>query len=293
MIVALDIVRAVHFLSLMTIFGTASLRALLRSRLDEAPPDSLSRTFLNWCAGAALLTAMLWLVIVGSELTGRGGLDVDGAWLVARQTLFGRVMLVRVTLLVVLAAIMPVSRAPLPRILLSGLALAAIALTGHAAAAGDDRFLLVRASNDAAHLLAAGFWVGSLAELVPLVIIQRRSLADLVPALRLFSFWGTIAVSLLVVAGTLNSYLILFGAHANWSGDYIGLLAVKVTLAAVMISLALVNRFHVLPALERRQPEGTENLITSSVLELVTGVLIVVIVSVLGTMAPWSTSVAP
>jgi putative copper resistance protein D len=285
--ISLDIIRAVHFVSLMTIFGAAALRALFRAALEDPPSDPLPRAFLNWCAGAALVSALLWLMLVGSELTGRGGLSVDGAWLVARQTLFGRVMLARVTILVLLATTMPVWSANLPRILLSGIALAAIALTGHAAAAGDDRFLTLRAGNDAVHLLAAGFWVGSLVELVPLVVRQRRSITDLAPALRLFSFWGTIAVSLLVAAGAINAYLILFGAHAHWSAGYVGLLAAKITLAAVMVSLALVNRFHVLPGIENRQPDSAGNLIASSVLELAVGVTIIVIVSVLGTMAPW------
>jgi putative copper resistance protein D len=285
--ISLDIIRAVHFVSLMTIFGAESLRALLSSALEKPPTDPLPRGFLNWCAGAALLSALLWLLLVGSELTGRGGLSVDGAWLVARQTLFGRVMLARVTVLVLLATTMPVWSARLPRILLSGIALAAIALTGHAAAAGDDRFLFLRAGNDAVHLLAAGFWFGSLVELVPLAIVHRRAVVDLAPALRVFSLWGTIAVSLLVLAGAINSYLILFGERAHWSPGYVGLLAAKITLAAVMVSLALVNRFHVLPGIEKRQRDSAENLVTSSVLELVVGVLIVIVVSVLGTMAPW------
>jgi putative copper resistance protein D len=287
--IALDIIRAIHFASLMTIFGASSLRTLFRASLAGPPADPLPRAFLNWCAGAALLSALVWLVLVGSDLTGRGGLSIDGAWLVARQTLFGRVMLARVTLLVLLATTMPVFSAYLPRIALSGLALAAIALTGHAAAAGSDRFLLVRAANDAVHLLAAGFWVGALVEIVPLAIAQRRSVADLAPALRVFSFWGTIAVSLLVAAGAINSYIILFGAHARWSGAYVGLLAVKLTLAAVMVSLALVNRFHVLPAIEKQQPDSAGNLVASSVIELVVGVSILIIVSVLGTLAPWVT----
>jgi putative copper resistance protein D len=198
-------------------------------------------------------------------------------------------MLARVTILVLLATTMPVSSAQLPRILLSGAALAAIALTGHAAAAGDDRFLALRAGNDAVHLLAAGFWVGSLVEIVPLAVTRRRSITDLAPALRLFSLWATVAVLLLVAAGTINTYLILFGAHAHWSAGYVGLLAAKITLAAVMVSLALVNRFHVLPGIEKRQPDSADNLVASSVLELVVGVSIVVIASVLGTMAPWTT----
>src|SRR5215472_17275574 len=271
----LDIIRAIHFASLMTIFGATTLRALFRASLGESPRDALPRAFLNWCAGAALVSALVWLVLVGSDLTGRGGLSIDGTWLVARQTLFGRVMLARVTLLVLLATTMPVSSALFPRISLSGAALAGIALTGHAAAAGDDHFLLLHAANDAAHLLAAGFWVGALAELVPLAIAGRRSIADRAPALRIFSFWGTIAVSLLVVAGAINSYLILFGAHAHWSGGYVGLRAVKITLAAVMVSLALVNRFHVLPGIEKHEPDSAENLVASSLLELVVGVSIV------------------
>lgn len=287
--VALGIVRAIHFASLMTIFGAEILRALFHSALGKPPPDPLPRGFLFWCAVAALATAVLWLLLVASDLAGSDVLDMRVAWLVAQQTLFGRVALARAVMLSLLVGTMLATKAPLPRILLGGGALAAIALASHAAAAGPDRSFLLRAANDAVHLLAAGFWVGSLVALTPLVVINRRSLADFAPALRVFSFWGMIAVSLLIAAGAMNTYLILFSLRAHWSAGYVGLLAVKITLAALMVSLALVNRFHLLPGIEHRRPESAENLIASSVMELGVGVAILVCVSILGTMSPGTT----
>ena len=284
--VALGIVRGIHFASLMAIFGAETTRLIFRSSLAQPPPEAFPRGWLTWCAGVGLITAILWLIIFSSQLVGGDTFDVRTIALVLQQTLFGRVMLARVTLLVLLMCAIPLSSAALPRILLSGAALAAISLTSHAAAAGGDGYLFLRAANDAVHLLAAGFWIGSLVALAPVVIAQRRSLLALAPALRLFSFWGMIAVSLLVAAGSLNTYFILFNLHTQWSAYYVGLLALKITLAAVMIALALVNRFHVLPAVEHQQPDSAENLITSSVMELVTGASVVVIVGILGTMSP-------
>lgn len=282
---SLAIIRAVHFASLMAIFGAETLHAIFRASLEQSPPRPSAR-WLTLCAAAALISALLWLWLVAATLLGDDSMDIHAVGIVVQKTLFGRVMLARIALLGLLLGTMVFSRAALPRIVLSAGALAAVSLTSHAAAVGDDDFLLLRAGNDAVHLLAAAFWVGSLAALVPVVIAQRHSLAALAPGLRQFSFWGTIAVSLLVAAGALNTYFILFSTHARWSAGYVGLLALKITLAAVMVSLALVNRFHLLPAIEEQRPESAENLITSSVMELAVGALIVIAVSVLGTMSP-------
>ena len=284
--VALGIVRAIHFASLMAIFGAETTGVIFRSSLAQAPSQPFPRGWLSWCAIVGLISAILWLLIFSSDLAGGAMFDIRAIAPVVQQTLFGRVMLVRLALLALLMCAIPLSEAALPRIVLSGAALAAISLTGHAAAAGDSHYLLLRASNDAVHLLAAGFWVGSLVALVPNVIAQRKSLLTIAPALRRFSFWGMIAVFFLVAAGALNTYLILFNLRTYWSAYYVSLLALKITLAAVMISLALVNRFHLLPGLERQQPESAENLITSSVMELVIGASVIVIVGILGTMSP-------
>ena len=95
-----------------------------------------------------------------------------------------------------------------------------------------------------------------------------------------------IAVSMLVIAGAMNGYLILFGAHRMLSSTYVGLLSFKIVLASVMIGFAITNRLHAVPAIARNQADGPETAMLSTFAELFLGIAIVAIVAALGTLAP-------
>ena len=72
----------------------------------------------------------------------------------------------------------------------------------------------------------------------------------------------------------------------NWSGTYVTWLAVKIVLAAVMVALALTNRFGVLPGLARGEAEAQDTIPLTVLAELGCAVLIVIIVGFLGLTAP-------
>jgi len=281
----LALVRAAHFLSLMAIFGSESLKVLFRTVHSEPVEDVLPKSLPVLFASLALLTAFLWLAIVSAQLSGLGRFDLQALELVLRATLFGHVAIVRIAVLAALL-LATLTSSTHARAVLSAAALAAVALTSHAAAAGDPRYLILRSGNDALHLLAAGFWLGALVLLAPLVFRHRKNLQIILPVLRLFSTAGTVAVSVLVVAGALNGCLILFGTHGIWSPPYIGLLAFKIVLAAVMVAFAITNRFHALPAIARGQADAPNAILVGTISELVIGVVIVLIVGALGTIAP-------
>lgn len=283
---ALALVRALHFLSLMTVFGAETMALLLRAKAAIEDRALLPRWFVTACAGIALLTAALWLLLAAMEMSGGGLLDITAVATVLRETLFGQAMAARLVLLVLLIVAIVVEAPVILRILSSGAALAAIALTSHAAATGTVGGQWALAANDAAHLLAASIWLGGLALLAPLVIRQRHTAEALVPALRTFSRWGAGAVAVLVLAGTINAYVILFNGGARWSPTYLTLLAMKLVLAGIMTALALTNRFGLVSALRRDEPEAQESLTLSIVAELVAGVLIVAIVGFLGLLPP-------
>jgi len=284
---ALALVRAIHIVSLMIVFGSESLAALVRRR-DESSDAALRALIPQACAALALVTAFLWLLIGTAAIAGDWAAVSSSTTIAAvtTGTVFGRVMLARLALLALLMGAMLLRMPLLVRIVLAGAALAAIALTSHAAAAGGPAFLLARAANDAVHLLAAGFWVGGLAMLAPLAIRQRGAPGPLMRPLQLLSQWGIPAVAVLVLAGAFNSYLVLFGGRGAWSPLYLTLLSIKIVLAAVMVSLALANRFGLLPALQRGEPDAEETLLISAVAELAIGVTIVAIVGLLGLLPP-------
>jgi putative copper resistance protein D len=278
------LVRALHFAGLMAIFGAAALAFLAR----EPRNDPRLRRPLGIAALVALATAILSLCLTTGEMTGvpEASYDIFSVTTVVAQTFYGNVFMVRIALLIGLCLLCVADTGPGLKALTAGLALALLGLTSHAAAAGDARYEYVRAAVDALHLLAAGFWIGGLVALLPPIFTRPGDVPKLVAKLRLFSFYGLIAVAILVVAGTLNGVAILDVRGMQWSGTYLTWLAVKLVLAGVMIALALTNRFGVLPALARGETEARDTIPLTVLAELGCAGLILLAVGFLGLTSP-------
>jgi putative copper resistance protein D len=105
------------------------------------------------------------------------------------------------------------------------------------------------------HLLSGGFWIGCL---VPLLIClpQLRNPAqrpDAALALRRFSSLGHVAVALILATGLINTGLILRKLPVDFSSPYETLLAAKIGLVGMMVAIAIINRYIVVPRLWRGQ----------------------------------------
>jgi copper resistance protein D len=181
----------------------------------------------------------------------------------------------------------------MPAILvLSCLLLVSLGWVGHAVE-GQGVVRLVHQINQMVHLLAAGLWLGGLLPLAWLLARARSrseaawiSLArDVVPR---FSQMGYAAVALLAATGTMNSLLLVGNFEALVGTPYGRLLGLKIMLFSVMVGLALINRFRLLPRLRREpQPSAPIAALARSVLfEQALGFAVLAVVSVLGTWPP-------
>jgi copper resistance protein D len=278
------VTRALHFASLMAVFGAAAFSVLAQMRRG----DPMLHRPLAWASVVALVTAVLCLCFVSGEMTGDSAATVDPAAIVtvAAHTMYGHVFLARFVLLAITCVLCFIDTAPGFKALTSGLALALLGLTSHAAAAGDPHLTYARAAIDAAHLLAAGFWLGGLIALLPTTFGKPRDVPLLVARLRLFSAWGMVAVAILALAGTFNAVAILGVAGMRWSPSYLTWLAVKLVLAGLMIALALTNRFGIVPGLARGEQEAQDTVPITLVAELSCAALILLAVGFLGLTAP-------
>jgi len=271
-------VRAAHLASLMAVFGASGYLFLIR-KLAPAPRVPLAALSLT-----ALATALLSFLFVTARMTGnwhdafaRQSLD-----LVATQSFFGQVFLVRIVALAALTILAFAWRKALAMCLLAGVALASLGLTSHAAANGGGQWLAF-AAGDAVHLLCGGFWIGGL---IAIASMLRRHADNLAPALRIFSLWGTWAVALLVIAGIVNGLAIVPANPARWSYDYMTVLAFKVVLAAIMVSLALANRFRLAPAIGAGSEAAHSEMTWTVTSELALGLIVTLLAAFLGTMSP-------
>jgi putative copper resistance protein D len=147
--------------------------------------------------------------------------------------------------------------------------------------------------NQMVHLLAAGLWLGGL---VPLTWLLERARSpsgaawisvarDVVPR---FSHMGYVAVALLAATGAINTLLLVGSVEALAGTPYGRLLSLKILLFLVMVVLALINRFRLLPRLRREpQPSAPLAALARSVLfEQALGFAVLAVVSVLGTWPP-------
>jgi putative copper resistance protein D len=246
----LAFVRGLNEASLMVLFGSACLLALLTAKVPELALESgplmLGRRL---AALAALVSAPLWMALTGAQMAGTpaAATDAETLWQVASATLFGQVFIARMVLILGLLIAVWLGRTRLTA-WISGAALVLVAVTSHTATASPFGFWFIGMTSDGLHLLTGGYWIGSLCVLA-FLLTERPAAPRLSMALSLFAEWGMIAVALLVMTGMINSAMVLLGMPGHDALPYLLVLGGKLVLVAAMIGLALANHFRLLPRL--------------------------------------------
>jgi putative copper resistance protein D len=229
-----------------------------------------------------------------------GVLDWDTLWSVLSETSFGKVSIARFLLVTIILGrairvTLPTQYSDRLTVALSAALLASLAGLGHTQI-HDGIAWIIHLSADGLHLLAAGAWLGGLVSLFYLVATALRTFspdddAEASKAALRFSSMGYVAVATIVGSGLLNAWL-LVGSFANLiTTPYGQLLIVKVCLFGGMLAFAALNRFWLVPSLIRenklRGPAAGLFKLRGHILgEQALGLLIILIVSAIGTMEP-------
>jgi copper resistance protein D len=289
-VTALALLRFAHFLAAMLAFGTSAyLWAYAPERLRLALSPVLRR-FALVASLVALISAILWVALESASMADdwSAAIDPDAIGAVLTDTAFGRSWVMHLILAAVLVAV--VAFGPRPRWAATSLAsaalLASLGLVGHAAMQRGAEGVLHRA-NHAVHLVAAGAWIGGL---VPFVMclraFERDDLRkDAVRAMAGFSFWGQFIVAAIVLTGVAN--IALTSAHAPIppTTPYRALLVAKLIIVAIMMLLALFNRFVLAPRL-KTSANALMTLRATSAAEGVLGCIVIAFVSVFALLDP-------
>ena len=120
--------------------------------------------------------------------------------------------------------------------------LASLVATGHAQASEKSDWLL---PVDMIHAAAAGAWPGGLLPLVLLLAQARRKTQWLAPAItitRRFSRLSVVAVGVLAMSGSLNSYALIGTFAGLWASVYGRLVVCKGLLFVTMVALGAMNK---------------------------------------------------
>ena len=299
--------RFLEYLVLMVLFGVP-LFGWYGSR-RPALADALA----GWpFMGVLLVSAAVGLVLTGADVVfktagimGMPVADVDReslGWYLF-ETSAGRAAMARGALLIAMVWVLGWHRRrgkvesafPLAATLAGG-ALASLAWNGHAAA-GEGVAGAVRLAAGFIHLLAAGGWIAAvlmflrmlLRDKEPSDIGRLRSTHDFLHG---FSTLGTIFVAALVLSGIAH-----YGDLTAWSlsallqSTYGNLLLFKLSLFGGMLVLGALHRWTLVPRLGRALSSGdparqVRVLRQSVTAEAALAILILIVVSVLGTLSP-------
>jgi len=303
LVTVLAAVRALHTGAVLLLFGALVFGTFVddvpaSAHVDAATPALSGKRFLltSWLAVA--VSGVAWLGVEAVAMSGgpwSSAFDAPTLAAVLGSTLFGHAWLVRGALLVAFGALASWGTTAEPRIAralvaCSGALLASLAWAGHAnAQSGLDG--AVHHVADAAHLLAAGAWVGGL----PFFAARlRAATAASTPALtarcvRRYGDLAAICVGVLVASGAVNAAYALRVPSLLFESAYGRLLLVKLALFGVMLGIAAVNRWRLTPRLAAEDPTAAlaaERLRRLAWLELLLGVGVVVLASALATSAP-------
>jgi copper resistance protein D len=296
--------RLLQFAAVIAVFGCGAFRIYgLGVDTTATAADALT-TFDAWFwrvamfgSIVALLSALSLMLATTANMAGSAAatLEPDTISKVLFATSFGRVWCWHLVFAVLSIGVCLASRARwrMPAILvLSLLLLVSLGWVGHAVE-GQGVIRLVHQINQMVHLLAAGLWLGGL---VPLAWLLERARSasgtawisvarEVVPR---FSQMGYAAVALLAATGAVNTLLLVGSTQALVGTPYGRLLGLKILLFLAMVTLALFNRFRLLPRLRREaQAAAAAAALARSVLfEQGLGLAILAVVSVLGTWPP-------
>lgn len=273
----------------MLAFGWASYSAWL-------PPSTLRpllirrfRPLLRNVLMLNTLSATLMFVVLGGQM-GEGWRDVfrPEIWLAVATTRTGSILLWQVVLawITIGLALMQPRRVEGLLLIFVVIQLLLLAGVGHAAM-NDGVTGVVQRANHALHLLCAAGWVGGL---LPLLYCIRLSAGDLrqsaIYTMMRFSRYGHLAVAGVVLTGVVNSWLIQ-GQILAFDSLYGRMLLFKCALVMLMVAIALLNRYVLVPRMCTGKSPAQQLFIRMTQGEMVLGVLVLATVSLFATLEPF------
>ncbi|KLP57462.1 membrane protein [Enterobacter genomosp. O] len=280
--------RFIHFAALMLVFGNAlysvwfapsSLQRLMSRRFQRQ-----QKVASLLCLASALLMFMLQGGLMGS---GWGDVFAPAVWRSVMGTQFGGVWLWQIILAAITVSAAWLAPLKGSRLLLLAMGqLILLAGVGHAAMNEGPLGALQRV-NHAIHLICAATWLGGL---LPLLFCMRLAKGDwqnaAIYTMMRFSRMGHYAVAGVLLTGVVNSLLIL-GVHIPWQAGYVQFLLFKCALVALMVVIALANRYFLVPRFSPQTGRAQQIFIRMTQAEVVLGALVLAAVSLFATWEPF------
>ena len=260
-------VRAVHYGATIVLFGEMVFALLISGRptsgrgtlAEERAGEAVYRRFCRVAVAAwalIVISGACWLALVTAQMSGVSldAITASAIAIVLGSTVFGQAWSLRALMALVLALFWLMLRSGPPREpwlpvlsvgVTSGL-LASLAWAGHANAEVGAHGV-IHHTSDAAHLLAAGTWLGGLAPLASLLKSvggspSPRNIDGCAEIAARFGNWAALSVGGLVLTGIVNACYLIPAPVALLETPYGNVLLVKLLLFVLMLAIAAANR---------------------------------------------------
>lgn len=289
MSVSYVVLRFVLIILLMLLSGS-----MLSSRLLAPAPLGLrlqTCVMPYWRAGACVLLAATVLgFFLQCASVGEGWQDGlnPAVWLALSGTAMGKAWLWQAVFALgsVLFICSDRLRSILACLVCLLLQMAGFASIGHAAMGEGFSGLLLQVGQ-IVHVLAAGWWTGGLIPVVMAMSFARQPglRQSAITALVRFSRYGHLAVALVLMTGAIDSVLIV-GPNWSLSSAYIRLLVLKMGLVAVMVGIALYNRYWLVPRFRREGPAAWAHFVSLTRVELGLAVAVILLACIFASLEP-------
>jgi copper transport protein len=274
------------YLALAVVLGTFGARWVFRGA--RGTRDRQVAT-IGLIAALALLPAALirWIAQV-RDMADPGDPTPDWraiSMAVTGHTRWGQIFIAHVLLAVVAGMAFAVARAGrragwiVAGVAALGLAITP-ALSGHAAEAEHLSALVVTA--DVLHVLAGGFWLGTLAVLACVGLTRRTTTLDSVTeTVNAFSPLALSSAAVIAVSGLVAAWAHLGVLSALWTTRYGQTLLVKVAVVGLVLAAGAFNWRQLTPRLVARDPAAQPTFARAVATELTLGVLVFLVTAIL------------
>ena len=285
--ISLVICRFLFDISALFLWGSAAFVGFLVPK--ELEKEICTQLTLAWSMSAALVgvTTLLWLPIRAAILAGdwSGATNSGMVSSVLFETSIGRAWQYQAAavLILVLSFQAPERFRSRSIAVASAITLLSLVTIGHAAGINSGWTRLFHKFNDGVHVLAAGSWLGAL---VPVALLlgrleSKQTENQAMQGLIKFSAAGHVAVTIVVLSGAMNVLLIVGGFPLDWRLPYQALLSIKVLIVTIMIAIAVLNRYLLVPRWNRA-PNALPWIRRATISEIVLGTTVVALVAWFG-----------
>lgn len=287
--------RFFHFVAVMFMFGLSFSAAILAK--DKFIPliQVRLRPALAISTITVFITTYLWMA-VQSGIMGDGWEDAWSfeIWKAVLGTSFGQIWQWQLILATLALAVLFIHQRYIRNfslLIIASIMLILHASIGHGAMFTGSEATLYKV-NQSIHLISAAYWFGGLWPFVACLQFLRNKdelaegmIKPIIGTMKRFSLFGHVAVLLVTITGIISAVMLIPGWPAiHLSSEYQSMLWLKISLIVLMLGLAVINRYVLVPHI--RKKNNFQWLLINSWFELLLGTMVIFTVAIFAINSP-------